>query len=217
MTWSDLATIIPLAIGFALSPAAIIELILVLFSKRRVVNAIAFVVALLVLTTAALLLGAAGANAAGGDGGGGTSTVGSVVVGVLGLLLLVLGVTNWRKRHDTSEPAVFATIAGMGPGAVAFLSLGVTFVNPKNLPLLLGAGATISRTDAPLLSGAVFLLVGTLPYTGAMLYSLLGGESSRATLDRLRQWLIRNNRIIMAIICTLLGLLLAFKGVSALL
>jgi hypothetical protein len=46
----DLTTILSLAIGFALSPARIAELILVLFSTCRVVNSVAFVVALLQLT-----------------------------------------------------------------------------------------------------------------------------------------------------------------------
>jgi hypothetical protein len=212
---SDLATLVPLAIAFSLSPAAIVELILVLFSKRRVVNSIVFVVALLVMTSAALLLGALGAGATGADSG--PSTVSSVILAIFGLLLLVMGVVNLRKRHDTTEPAVFATIANMGPGAVAFLSLGVTFVNPKNFPLLISAGATISQTDVPLLAGAVFLLVGTLPYTVAMLYSLLGGESAARRLDAVRAWLIARNRLIMGVVCTLLGLLLLAKGVAALL
>ena len=53
MTATDLATLIPVAIGFALSPAAIIQLILVLLSKRRVTNSIAFVVSLIALTSLA--------------------------------------------------------------------------------------------------------------------------------------------------------------------
>lgn len=216
MSANDLAVLLPLALGFALSPAGIIELILVLFSRRRVVNSIVFVVSLLLLSTLALVIGALGAGATDG-GSSGPSTVTSVVLAVFGLLLLVMGISNWRQRHDTSEPAVFATIAGMGPGAVAFLTLGVTFVNPKNLPLLLGAGATIGATDAPLLTGAVFLLIGTLPYTAAMLYSLLGGEAAQARLDTLRAWLVARNRLIMGVLCTLLGLVLLAKGAAALL
>jgi hypothetical protein len=216
MSGSDIAVLLPMAIGFALSPAAIVELILVLFSRRRVVNSIAFVVALLVLTTAALLLGSLGSNASGSSDSG-PSTVSSIVVAVFGLLLLVMGVVNWRNRADTSEPPVFQTIAGMGPAAVAFLSLGVTFINPKNLPLLLSAGSVIAQTDAPLLAGAFFLVVGTLPYTGAMLYSLLGGEPAQRRLDAVRAWLIARNRLIMGVLCTLLGLVLLAKGLTALL
>lgn len=215
MSASDIATLLPVAIGFALSPAAIIELILVLFSHRRVTNSIVFVIALVITTSAALALGALGSSAS-GDSGGDTSTVASWAFVAFGLLLVAMGVANWRKRTDTSEPPVFQAIASMGPAAVAFLSLGVTFINPKNLPLLLSAGATIGSTDAPWLAGAAFVVVGTLPYTGAMLYSLLGGDRSTATLERLRDWLVANNRLIMAVLCSLLGILLLVKGITAL-
>ncbi len=215
MTATDLATLIPVAIGFALSPAAIIQLILVLLSKRRVTNSIAFVVSLIALTSLALILGALGSSAT-GDSGGSGSSIGSWILAAFGLLLLVMGISNWRKRHDTSEPAAFAAIANMGPGAVALLTLGVTFINPKNLPLLLSAGATIDSMEAPWIAGAVFVLVGTLPYTGAMLYSLLGGEQSAATLERLREWLVAHNRVIMGVLCTALGILLLVKGIAGL-
>lgn len=215
MTATDLATLIPVAIGFALSPAAIIQLILVLLSKRRVTNSIAFVVSLIALTSLALILGALGSSAT-GDSGGSGSSIGSWILAAFGLLLLVMGISNWRKRHDTSEPAAFAAIGNMGPGAVALLTLGVTFINPKNLPLLLSAGATIDSMEAPWIAGAVFVLVGTLPYTGAMLYSLLGGEQSAATLERLREWLVARNRVIMGVLCTALGILLLVKGIAGL-
>lgn len=163
MNAETLATLISTAIGLALSPAALIQLILVLLSKRRVVNSIAFVGSLLVLTALAMTLGGLGANAA-GAGGGGPSLVGGIVFATTGALLLVVGLKNWRNRADTSEPAMMATIANMGPAAVAFLTLGATFVNPKNLPLLISAGATVAGTETPWLVGLGFLLLSTSPY-----------------------------------------------------
>lgn len=67
---STLVTLIPLAIGVALSPAPIIELILVLFSKRRTVNAIAFIVTLWVCTAIAVVVGGLGGQAADGGAAG---------------------------------------------------------------------------------------------------------------------------------------------------
>lgn len=217
MNAATLATLLPVAIGLALSPAALIQLILVLFSKRRVVNSIAFVGSLLVLSAAALALGGFGAAAAGEQPDQPDSPVVSIVLALFGLLLLVVGAKNWRNRADTSEPAAMAAIANMGPGAVALLSLGATFVNPKNLPLLISAGATTAGAGSPLLTGGVFLLIATAPYTLAMVYSLAGGERAAAQLDRVRGWLVTRNRLIMGVICLLLGLVLLVKGVTALL
>jgi threonine/homoserine/homoserine lactone efflux protein len=149
--------------------------------------------------------------------GSGTSPVVGAVFASLGALLLVIGVRNWRNRADTSEPAVLASIAGMGPAAVAFLTLGATWVNPKNLVLLLSAGQQVGSTDRPWLWGAVFLIVATAPYTLASGYSLFGGPAAQQRLDGLRTWLVARNRLIMGIICTVLGLLLLVRGLTALL
>ncbi len=213
-TWGAL---ISAAIGFALSPISIIELILVLFSTRRTVNSIAFVGSLVVLTAVGVAMGYAGQQA-GGGGEGKTSTGAAVLFLVLGLGLLALGFQNWRNRADTSEPAVMGTIGKMGPLPVAFLALGATLLNPKNLVVLLAAGQAIASSTSgstALIVGAAFVLLATLPYTGAASYAVLGGEAARARLDGVRQWLIAHNRAIVGIVATLIGLLLALKGLAA--
>lgn len=209
-------TLIPTAIGVAVSPAPIIELILVLFSRRRVTNSLAFIITLLVMTALMLSIGGLGGQAA----DGGTSTPSALVgwiLAALGALLLVLGVKNWRNRADTSEPAIFAKVSELGPGAVAFLAVGAVALNPKNTVLLLAAGQSIGASDNPLLIGLGFTLVATLPYTAAVGYALLGGKTASERLDRMRAWLIRRNRLIMGIVCGLLGLVLVLKGLGAVL
>jgi hypothetical protein len=59
---------------------------------------------------------------------------------------------------------VFQTISGMRPAAAAFLALGATFVNPKNLVLLLAVGQTrgAATSGSALLIG-VFVLLATAP------------------------------------------------------
>ena len=208
------AVLLPVAIGFAISPVPLIELILVLFSRRRVVNTIAFVVALLASTALAVFLGAIGSDAAGGDDASGPSTVVRIVVGGLGLLLLALGVQNWRNRADESQPKVLESIYEMGPFPVAALAVGIALFNPKNLPLLLAAGQTIGASSAPVVIGILFVLVANSPYLAAAGYSLFGGQSAADRLDRMRAWLIRRNRLIMGVLCTILGLLLLLKALS---
>ena len=209
-------TLVPTAIGVALSPAPIIELILVLFSRRRTVNSVTFIVTLWIMTALALALGAVGGRAADGHGSQPSAAVGWVFA-VLGVVLLLLGITNWRNRADTSEPAIFATVSGMGPGAVAFLAFGAVAVNPKNLVLLLAAGQSIGAASSPWLVGLGFVVVATLPYWLAVGYALLGGQAANDRLDRMRAWLVARNRMIMGIICTLLGLVLVAKGAAAVL
>lgn len=211
-----LVTLLPAAIGVAVSPAALIELILVLFSRRRTINAIAFVASLWVAAGVILAIGAVGGQAADGGAAEPSALMGWLFA-ALGLLLLVLGVKNWRNRADHSEPAMFATITGMGPGPVAFLAFGAVAVNPKNTVLLLAAGQTVGTTASPLWYGIAFVLLATLPYWAAVGYALLGGQPAHDRLDRMRAWLVRNNRLLMGVICTLLGLVLIAKGLTAIL
>ena len=210
------AALVTTAVGVAVSPAPMIELILVLFSRRRTPNALAFVATLVVMTGAALALGAAGQAAASGSDEG-TSTDTAIVLIVFAALLLALAWRNWRNRRDTSEPKVFATISRMGPGAAAGLAFGAVFVNPKNLILLLAAGQTIgAAADHELLLGAGFIVLATLPYTLAAGYALLGGERANARLDAARAWLVARNRLIMAIVLGVLAVVLFVKGVGSL-
>ncbi|MGA8046547.1 MAG: GAP family protein [Dermatophilaceae bacterium] len=211
---SVFVTLVPAAIGLAVSPAPLIELILVLFSRRRVVNAVAFIVTLLAMTAIFLGLGALGGRAAGSETTT-TSPIVGAVLAVLGLVLLALGVQNWRRRADTSEPAVFAAVSNMGPAAVAFLAFGAVAVNPKNAVLLLASGQTIGQAASPLLVGLAFVVLATLPYTLAVGYALLGGQAASDRLDRMRAWLVAHNRLIMGVICTALGVLLLVKGAGA--
>jgi hypothetical protein len=211
-----LVTLVPAAVGVAISPAPIVELILVLFSRRRTVNAIAFVLTLWIATAVVLAIGAAGGQAADGGSSEPSAVLGWVLL-ALGGVLLALGVRNWRNRADRSEPAVFFTISGMGPGAVAFLAFGAVAVNPKNTVLLLAAGQSVGASPSPLLYGVAFVLMATLPYWLAVGYALLGGEAAHARLDRMRAWLVGNNRAIMGVVCVVLGLVLLGKGLAAVL
>lgn len=211
-----LLTLVPTAIGVALSPAPVIELILVLFSRRRVINSLAFIITLLLMTALFLTLGALGGRATDGDQSGPSAVMGWVLA-ALGLLLLVMGVKNWRNRADTSEPAIFAKVSELGPAAVAFLAFGAVAVNPKNTVLILAAGQSVGTAASPLLTGLGFILIATLPYTLSVGYALLGGKRANDRLDGMRAWLVAHNRTIMGVVCLVLGLVLVAKGAAAIL
>lgn len=139
MSAAELSAMASLAIGLALSPMAIIELLLVLLSKRRVINSVAFVISLWVMMAIAVVLGALGSRAAAASASSdGSST--RWVLAIFAVVMIGLAIMNWIKRRDTSEPKVFRAIGDMRPIAVALLTPGLTLINPKNLPLLLGGG-----------------------------------------------------------------------------
>jgi len=131
----------------------------------------------------------------------------------------VIAWRNFRARHSESVPKVFGKIEGMGPLAVILLSGGVTIANPKNLVILLGAGSVVGKqglSAAPLaLTLAIFTIIATAPFLAMVGYLAVGGTAATRNLERWRQWLLRNNHLIMAIVLAALGVVLAIQGASA--
>lgn len=207
------------AIGLALSPVGLAKMILVLFSRRRTVNAIAFVVALLLGSVVAILIGVIGGSAA-DDGPSGPSTITLIVLLGLGVLLVVLSITNWRSRHDESAPKILGAIEEMGPLPVALLAVSSALVNPKNVVLLIAVGDIIVANWSRAATGpvvAAFVIVATLPYTAITAYALVGGAAATTRLDALRDWLIRRNRLIVAIVAGVIGALMLLRALTGLL
>lgn len=214
MEW---ATLIGSAVGFAVSPVTLIELILVLVSKRRVVNSIVLTVGIIVLSFVGVMIGVGGAKAVGDTSAGPSRATGMVFV-VLAGLLLGLAVKNWRNRADSSEMAMFTKIGDMGPKAVLLLAPGATLVNPKNLIILISAGQSIGSATSGagvIVPALIFVLLATSPFWLATVYALWGGASAEARLDALRGWLMAKNRLIMAIVLGVLGIVLLAKGLAA--
>lgn len=135
---------LPAAIGFALSPLGLVEMILVLLSKRARTNSLVFLVAIVIPVFAVPFVGASGMDA-GATTETERGTAEGVVLLVIALILAALAARNFTRRHDTSAPAILDKIADMGPLAVLLLAPGVTVLNPKNLVVLLGAGAAAGR------------------------------------------------------------------------
>jgi Na+/melibiose symporter-like transporter len=125
---SVIGEILPFAVAVAISVTAIIAVILILFTPKARTNSVAFlfgwVLGLTVVGTIVLIAG----DFASDDSG--ESTASGVVKLVLGLVLLLLAVRNWRSRPKAGEepemPGWMATIddfgAGKSGGTAAFLS-----------------------------------------------------------------------------------------------
>jgi threonine/homoserine/homoserine lactone efflux protein len=211
-------------VGVALSPIPIIAVVLMLATPKGRVNGPAFllgwVLGLAVLGTI-LLLAASGGSA---SNGGAPAEWVSIVKLVLGALLLVVAMRQWRGRPDgESEPELpgwMKTIDTFTPVRAAGIAVVLSSVNPKNLLLTVGAAAAIAQTGVSTGSQAValaiFVLLAALgPGIPVGIFFLMG-ERAAATLDNLRGWMVRENAAIMAVLCVVIGAKLIGDGISAL-
>ena len=153
--------LIPVALGFALSPIPLVEMVLVLFSRRALTNGLVFLGCIMLPVFVIPFLGATGQDAAAATASERSTTQGVILI-VVAAVLLVIAWRNFRARHSTSVPKVFGKIEGMGPLAVMLLSGGVTIANPKNLVVLLGAGYVAGQQGLPAAQLAVTLVIFTI-------------------------------------------------------
>ena len=209
-----------LGVGVAISPVPIIAVVLMLGTPRARANGPAFLVGWLVglsVVGTVVLLVSGGADAAGDDG---PATWTGWVKIVLGVLLLLVAVRQWRGRPrgdaDAELPKWMATIDAFTAPKSAAMGVLLSAVNPKSLLVTVGAAAAIAQTgiDAgeQAVAMAVFVLVGTLgPGLPVVMYFALGRRAEHA-LDELKGWMAANNAAIMAVLVLVIGAKLVGDG-----
>jgi threonine/homoserine/homoserine lactone efflux protein len=216
--------VLSLGVGVALSPVPIIAVVLMLSTQRGRANGPAFILGWVVglsVVGAIVLLVSSGADAS--EAGEPATWVGVLKL-VAGVLLLLVGVRQWRGRpHGDAEaslPGWMRTIDLFTPQRAIAMGVALSAINPKNLILTVGAAAAIAQTDIgagqQAIALAVFVLLGTLgPGLPVAIYCLMGERATRI-LDNLKNWMGHNNAAIMAVICLVIGAKLIGDGISAL-
>lgn len=216
--------VLTFAIGVAISPVPIIAVILMLFSQRARLNGPVFLLGWVLAL--AVVSGVVYAVSDQSDASTSTAVSDSISWGkiVLGAVLLLLAVRNWRSRPTAgTEPEMPRWMAGidkLAPGKALGLGLLLAGVNPKNLILTLGAAAGLAQLGVPttdaVVSLLVFVVVGSFTIAGPVVYYLLGGERAKAALEGLKSWLGMHNAAVMAVLFLIFGVNLIAKGIPPL-
>jgi threonine/homoserine/homoserine lactone efflux protein len=216
--------VLSFGIGVALSPMPIIAVVLMLATPRGRANGTVFLagwVAGLAGLGVIVLLVAGGASA---STHGSPKTWVSVLKIVLGVLLVALAVKQWRGRprgdEDAKLPGWMQAIDTFTPVRAAGMAVLLSAINPKNLLLTVGAGAAIAQTGGSTadqaVALAVFVLLGTIGVGAPVAIYYLMGERATTILNRLHDWMARENTAIMAVICLIIGAKLIGDAVTAL-
>jgi threonine/homoserine/homoserine lactone efflux protein len=203
---------LPAAVGVAISPLPIVAAVLLLITPRGRVNGLAYVLGWIlglgvVGTIVLLIAGGAGASSSG-------RAVGvRVLEAVLGVLLLLLAVRQWRGRPRGEEEVV--TPKWMGAldrfGAAKSLAAGLLLsgLNPKNLLLAVGGAAAIAQAGIgagqQAIGYAVFVVIATVGVAAPLVIAVALGDRSRQLLERIRGWLVLHNAAIMAVVLLMIG------------
>jgi threonine/homoserine/homoserine lactone efflux protein len=154
----------------------------------------------------------------------GPSTVSSVLKLVFGLLMLVLAFRQWQQRPSPGETASMPKWMTAIDELTLLKALGIGFllsaVNPKNLLMCLGAGTTIGAahlsTGGEVVTVLVFTLIAASTIGVPVTVYLSARDKVAAPLRSLRDWLARNNAVVMTMVLLLIGVVLVGKGIAGL-
>jgi len=216
--------VLSLGVGVSLSPIPIIAVVLMLGTPRARVNGPAFVLGWILGLAIVGTIVLAVAGGAGADDGGEPATWVGWLKLVLGVLLLLVAVRQWRGRPRAGEAGVLPkwmqTIDQFTPGRAFGISAALSGINPKNLLLTAGAATAIAQsgidTGEQAIALGVFILVGTLgPAAPVAMYFALGARAEHV-LDDLKAWMAAHNAAIMAVLCLVIGAKLIGDGISGL-
>jgi threonine/homoserine/homoserine lactone efflux protein len=216
--------VLTFAVGVALSPIAVIAIVVMLATPKGRVNGPAFLIGwILGLAIAGTLLLVFSGSMDLGDGGDPSSRSSYIKLG-LGILLIAVAVRRFRNRisgnGDQELPSWLKTLDDFNAVKSIGLAALLSAINPKNLVLIAGAAMAISQPGAD--SGgeavalAVFVVIGSLGTAIPLGIYFLMRDRAEKLLGGLRTWMTRENATIIGIICLLIGAKLIGDAVSGL-
>lgn len=206
---------LPFAVAIALSPVAVIAMVLILGTKHAKANGFSFFTGWI----------------------GGVYVIGMLILRVLssreirrferafsseilmfffivGLLCLIISFKQWMDRPKKEEAVVMpkwlSVVHTIRSPAAAVLGIILGSVSPKNFLLIVGGAKVISETEilrsAQAFSWISFTVVASLGVAVPFFVYLSGGERSVVILQQLKVWLARNNNSITAFLLLIIGI-----------
>ena len=215
--------ILPLALGIMISPIPIIAAILMLLSPKAKGTSVGFligwIVGIVVVLTVFILL----ASVIPKSDADQPQPVAGVIKIVLGALMLLLAVKQWRGRPKPGEqaalPSWMSAIDGMTAGKALGLGFLLSAVNPKNLLMAAGAGVVIGSaqlaTGDLVVAVVVFTVIAAASVAVPVIGYLLASQSLAEPLESLRGWLVHNNATVMAVLLLVIGVTVIGKGLGS--
>ena len=212
----------PVALFWAISPVIICVVILLLSTKRSIGNTIAFVLPSFLgtmLVGVVLVITLQGYDYKTGSEASALTYVAAIVCAAVFFLIAFL---FWWKMpkggKDMKLPKWVQYIDEMKP-RTALVYGTILFLN--NVFLTLTAVGDVLRGQLSVAAGVFaiisFVLVGTLGMWVPLTYKLVAPEKSIDNIERMREWLIVNNRLILILEFSILGALQLVKGIVGLL
>lgn len=218
---SALSRLIPLALVIALSPLSIIPAVLVLHAPKPRPSGVAFLTGWLasLAATTAIFVAASGGLAFLHRS---PPTWASWVRVGLGAALVAFGIYRWATRRSHSEmPGWMRSLENVTPARAAFFGALLAVVRPEVLLASAAAGLTIGGPDLGVTgswtAAVIFVVTAASSVAIPIVAYVAAGDRLDEPLTRLKNWMDQHNAVLVAAVLVLIGLLVLYHGIHALL
>jgi hypothetical protein len=215
--------ILPAAVGVAVSPVPVIAAILMLLSPKAQKTSLGFLAGwVLGIALAVVVIALISASISPATSTGPQPVAGTIHI-VVGVLLLGVGVMQWRRRpKGDATPAMpkwMEAIDSMTAVRGLMLGAALAVLNPKNLALAISAGVFIgvARLDVgeATIAVVVFTVLASSTVAAPVVAYLVAADRMRKPLDDLGQWLVANNTTVMTVLVLVLGVAQIGNGIGS--
>ena len=214
---------LPAIMAIALTPLQLVGVVLVLGGRHGRAGGPAFVIGWLAALTAVTVVAILIVEKLGERDRTGTPLVHWLQL-ALGVLLLGTAIRLWQTRpHDGAEsvtPKWLASIGEIGPLRAFVVGASMALANPKILALVLAATASLAYltlSSRQVVAVAIlFVILGSSPIITLVIAHAIGGQATRARIELLKGFLLRNNNLILMVVFAMLGMSVLGNGVSGL-
>ncbi len=212
--------VLPIAIAIAVSPFAMVPVILYLLSERPHIMASGFLAGWFTGVLAVTFIGCIATDMIVlADTSGELMDWAKLV---LGAILVAVASYRLLKRGASKKSSFLSSIAeSTSPQKAVRSGLLLSMANPKVIILAISGGVTIGAQGMPFPAElgyvALFSIISSIAILVPLVLHALLGKRAKKLLKKLNGWLERNSDLLMNLILLIIGLVLLLNSVTALL
>ena len=212
---------IPMAAGIALSPLPI-AIVLTILQSERPSNAPAFLLGWVsgIFGIGVIVFMMPGLDTAAGE----PTPLSGWLRLLLGCILLGLAVWKWRRRPSADDavevPKMLSRLDTISGGKAVSVGFMASALNPKNLVLTFAAAAAIDASMATpsqqIVALTIYTVVASLSVVIPTISYSLFTDQIQPVLADWKDWLIRNNAVVVSVLLVVFGVLIIGYGLKVL-
>lgn len=212
------------AMGIALSPVPLACIVLILLSERALAAGTAFAVGWLSALAFFTVIVAMVAGVSADDYPDETEYGANLFQLAVGIVLLGLALKNFVQRPRAGEepqrPAILDRMTSLSPGAALVTGAATAIGNLKNVPFVISAGALIGAYSAGggeiIVTSLVFAAIASASvFIPLIVVALAGTDRTVPHLARLEIWLVKNLKMILAVVLSIIGIVMISAAIPA--